>query len=217
MRTVSRDGRYAAYVFQRRSTPMLVDLTTGIERPLGDGKLVPAGHRSHSAAISPDGSEVAFDFGDSYGSSELRVTKVGGTQAKTLYRAKGVVFLADWSRDGSKLLIGEIQSPEGLFHARVIDARSGEMKLVYSTRVSTAALVRQQARGALMRFSPDGRFVAYSTRTEQSSPGSTAVFVRPIETGVAQLVAGHRSDAYVFDWSPDGRHLLFVSDESGRT
>src|ERR1043166_2664991 len=34
VRTVSRDGAYSAYVYNRRSIPMLVDLRTGSERDL---------------------------------------------------------------------------------------------------------------------------------------------------------------------------------------
>jgi Tol biopolymer transport system component len=54
--------------------------------------------------------------------------------------------------------------------------------------------------------SPDGRLIAYSA----SDGGSTSVFVRPVDTEIAQKLAGTEGAGRVF-WSPDSKSVGFVA------
>ena len=63
------------------------------------------------------------------------------------------------------------------------------------------------------KFSPDGRFLAYSA----SYHGNQDVYVMPVTGGVPTRVTYNSFDDRLVDWHPDGEHLLFASKrESGR-
>lgn len=60
------------------------------------------------------------------------------------------------------------------------------------------------------RFSPDGRFVAY-TLTEEGRRGD--IYVIPTEGGSSRRITYHSADEVMLDWTADGRQILFASDE----
>ncbi len=64
------------------------------------------------------------------------------------------------------------------------------------------------------RFSPDGRFIAYDFSQE---PDSTArdIGVFAVDGSGETAVVRHPADDVIFDWTPDGKRLLFGSDRSG--
>jgi Tol biopolymer transport system component len=71
------------------------------------------------------------------------------------------------------------------------------------------------------RFSPDGRWLAYSTgagrfNTDRTTPhGGTSTYLMPSTGGQSrQLLPGFLSTAWPV-WSPDGRHLLVTATEAG--
>ena len=65
-----------------------------------------------------------------------------------------------------------------------------------------------------VRFSPDGRFVAYNIQSQQGS-AKYNVFVLAVDGGRETGVVQHPANDVLFDWTPDGRKLLFGSDRSG--
>lgn len=63
------------------------------------------------------------------------------------------------------------------------------------------------------KFSPDGKFIAYSA----SYHGNTDVYVLPVTGGIPKRVTYNSFDDRLVDWHSDGEHLLFASKrESGR-
>ena len=60
---------------------------------------------------------------------------------------------------------------------------------------------------AMPRWSPDGRFIAFSSLRN----GNTDIFLIPAEGGEAKQVTYNSSSDWVCDWSPDGTQLLFYS------
>jgi len=217
LRTVTRDGRYTAYIFFRRSVIMLLDLTTGKEREVGGGRrLIPPGDSSLSAAISPDGLTIAYDQVHADGTCDLRIIGVNATEPRILQRGLNSFFVADWSRDGSTVLIKETQptANPGPLRSLLVKVRTGEMTKVYSSGLRGSAILPIQLRGAQLRLSPDGRFVA-NTMPEAPTERGTGVFVTAVGDENPYKIAGSPADAYVFGWSPDGGQLLYVSDQSG--
>jgi hypothetical protein len=63
------------------------------------------------------------------------------------------------------------------------------------------------SRGLSIAVSPDGRFIAYIAASE----GKLAIWIRPIGSWTARVLAGTENAEQVF-WSPDGRHLGFTAD-----
>ncbi len=64
-----------------------------------------------------------------------------------------------------------------------------------------------KARDAYARFSPDGKWLAFSS----DRTGNMDVFIIPVEGGTAKQLTFHSADDSVLGWSPDGRSVLFAS------
>ena len=61
------------------------------------------------------------------------------------------------------------------------------------------------------RFSPDGRWVAYSAEYQ----GNADVWVISVDGGMPKRLTWHPGNDYVRDWHPDGTHILFNSARHG--
>jgi tricorn protease len=58
------------------------------------------------------------------------------------------------------------------------------------------------------RFSPDGKWVAFSGQYA----GNLDVYVVPVTGGIPKRLTWHPSDDLVQDWTPDGKSVLFASE-----
>jgi tricorn protease len=68
-------------------------------------------------------------------------------------------------------------------------------------------LTVHKARDAYARFSPDGRWIAFSSDRN----GNMDVFIMPAEGGGAKQLTTHSADDTVLGWSPDSKNVLFAS------
>lgn len=68
-------------------------------------------------------------------------------------------------------------------------------------------LTVNRARDIHPRFSPDGRWVAFSSDRE----GNLDVYVMPASGGPARPLTSHSADDAVLGWSPDSKAVLFAS------
>ena len=68
-------------------------------------------------------------------------------------------------------------------------------------------LTANKARDQYPRFSPDGRWIAFSSDRN----GNLDVFIIPTEGGKAKQLTFHSADDLVLAWSPDSKSVLFSS------
>jgi tricorn protease len=68
-------------------------------------------------------------------------------------------------------------------------------------------LTVNRARDAYPRFSPDGKWIAFSSDRE----GNLDVYIIPANGGTAKQLTHHSADDTVLGWTPDGRSVLFSS------
>ena len=68
-------------------------------------------------------------------------------------------------------------------------------------------LTVNKARDAYPRFSPDGKWIAFSSDRN----GNLDVFIIPAGGGAAKQLTAHSADDTVLGWTPDGRGVLFSS------
>ena len=68
-------------------------------------------------------------------------------------------------------------------------------------------LTVNKARDAYPRFSPDGKWIAFSSDRN----GNLDVFIIPAGGGTAKQLTSHSADDTVLGWTPDGRGVLFSS------
>src|SRR2546430_8571163 len=68
-------------------------------------------------------------------------------------------------------------------------------------------LTVNKARDAYPRYSPDGKWIAFSSDRN----GNLDVFIIPAGGGTAKQLTSHSADDTVLGWTPDGRGVLFSS------
>ncbi|MEW6125874.1 MAG: S41 family peptidase [Acidobacteriota bacterium] len=68
-------------------------------------------------------------------------------------------------------------------------------------------LTVNKARDAYPRFSPDGKWIAFSSDRN----GNMDVFIIPVEGGAVKQLTTHSADDTVLGWSPDSKNILFAS------
>ncbi len=195
---LSPDGRYLSCVDWTTGDLALRDLATRKTRRLTNES--PA---QGFSVISPDGKEVAYAPGLAKG--ELRVIGLDGSASRILYSNKGVFPLPfDWSPDGKYILT-----------------------LLYKSQVSIQIALVSVADGSVrtlktqawwwpekMKFSPDGRYIAYDFPQQQGSDNRD-ISLLAADGGREIPLVEHPADDQLLGWTPDGNNILFASDRSG--
>ena len=67
-----------------------------------------------------------------------------------------------------------------------------------------------RARDVFPRFSPDGRWIAFSS----DRAGNLDVYIVPVEGGTPKQLTSHSSDDTVLAWAPDSKSILFASNRA---
>jgi Tol biopolymer transport system component/predicted Ser/Thr protein kinase len=148
---------------------------------------------------SPDGRRVAFQSG----SDIFQKQASGGGDAELLFHSLIQTSPSSWSRDGRFLLITTIGSENRVLDIQVLPL-TGDRKPV--------PFLETQHGESQARFSPDGRWVAYTSNESRRSE----VYVRPFTVpGAAPTVDGKwqvsRNGGNTPAWRDDGRELIFRS------
>ena len=154
-----------------------------------------------AAALSPDGSRVAFSWaGEGVGNTELVVLPIGSQVREVLTHDPGQEEWPAWSPDGRRIAF--IRCGAGKCGIYALPASGGpEQKLRDLTADRYFGLA----------WSPDGRFLAFAERPSPARP--FAVFLLSTESLATRRLtapaAGNMGDLR-FAFSPDGRTLGVV-------
>jgi len=155
--------------------------------------------------FSRDGKQIAYNSYTKDLPPQLRIGNLDGSGLRTLYSEKdSYAVVIGWSPDAGSILalLWRNQAAE----LTVISTADGSVRVLKSFR----GLV--MFRGT--SFSPDGRFVAFSTVGE-GSPLHGDVFLMTADGRNEVVVSGHPAEDKLLGWTPDGRSLVFLSDRSG--
>jgi Tol biopolymer transport system component len=156
--------------------------------------------------FSRDGKQVAFDRETRDGAWKLWVRDLDGSNLRALYSESGVQPF-DWSPDAGSILALR-KTPGGPGNQLVlISTADGSVRILRDIAAAWYMLTRA-------RFSPDGRYVAFSLVGE-GHPAHGDVSVMTADGRNEVGVAGHPAEDQLLDWTPDGTRLLFRSDRSG--
>ena len=162
---------------------------------------------------SPDGTRIAFESIIDQGRYDILVAQaLGGPRIRVYTGAAQALVGFAWAPDGKELAVAAGTE----LRAIAIDGSS-------SRKLMDLAL-KTPHRGAFpLSWSPDGRKIAYA----EGNPGYIAregpmsnlapasISVVTLATRETRSVTDASSLNHVPVWTPDGRHLLFVSDRSG--
>ena len=169
----------------------VLELATGALEPLAG---VPADSSALGAAVSPDGTRIAFDA-EVDGSRQVWVMNADGTD---LERVTDEIEAIEptWSPDGRSLAYAGT-AKNGIRTLIVVDLASGETRRVIAERSDVF--------GA--NWSPDGDSIVYQV---QHGEGWRLRSV-DVRSGRAVNLCCDRRDSLASDadWSPDGKLLVF--------
>jgi Tol biopolymer transport system component len=152
---------------------------------------------------SADGTRLLFNS-DRAGKSEgvLYLKRALDASADEIQVRDGPGSPTDWSRDGRWIAVNAIFSRDGGSGVAIVSASDGTSKPLLDT----------PARHGAIRFSPDGRWVAYTSE----ETGRFEVFVRPFVNGTAgqEKIQISESGGDFPVWRADGKELFFMSEDA---
>jgi Tol biopolymer transport system component len=208
--TISPEGRYLSYTDWDTGNLGLHDFEEKTDRPLTNGGTW-AGQAQYAeeSTISRDGKQVAYSWFNSEGRYELRVlplTANGFPPPRRLFTSAEVMWIGpyDWSPDGRWIAV-EIDRVDGVQQMGIVSVQDGRLRVLKGTGWGGSTI---------LRFSRDGRFVAFDYPTSTDKRGRSVSLVAVDGSGETDVVA-HDSLNRLIDWSPDGAWLLFASDRRG--
>lgn len=204
----SADGRYVTFVDHETGNVGLRDLSNGEQRLLTDVGPESTEYASHMAAISPDGTQVAFGWQNEDRFGDLRIVNVDGTGLRVVYRNPEFqdVAASAWLPDGKRILCG-FGASDGTFKIGWVAVADGSAQVIKS-------LDWGYAFG--MSISPDGAFVAYDFPAAQDS-AQRDVFLLALDGTREVRLIEHPATDRVLGWTPDGNSVLFSSNRTGLT
>ena len=147
---------------------------------------------------SPSGEEVAFSSNRA-GNWDIFLRQADGSgEAKVLLATPHSDWVSDWSRDGKYILYALIDPETGrdLWYLERNEDGSGWEQHPF---LQTSFIERTA------KFSPDGRYVAYSS----NESGQYEVYVRPFPEGGRKSTVSRRGGEQP-RWSRDGKELFYV-------
>jgi eukaryotic-like serine/threonine-protein kinase len=150
---------------------------------------------------SPDGSRVAFSYGQN-GAFDLYQKRANGTgEEELIFKSAQPKNLNDWSRDGRFLLYSVIdpKTKSDLWELPLGDSRK-------PARVAGSEFFEGQG-----QFSPDGQWIAYVS----DETGRDEIYIRPSLANASSAGGGivSQGGGYQPRWRPDGKELFYFSSD----
>ncbi|MDA1278225.1 MAG: tetratricopeptide repeat protein [Verrucomicrobia bacterium] len=207
--SVTGDGTLLSFVDWDTGDVAVRNLKTGENRRLTNkGSWNDSDEFAMYPIISRDGAQVAYCWYNKEELFDLRVVSVAKPTVRVVSKQSHVwCNPEDWSPDG-KHFVAQIQDKETHF-----------------TRLALFSLEEDEERelksfGFLapsnVRFSPDGKFVAYGRRSNPEIPEND-IYLLDVASGEETPLIQHPSNDKFMGWTQDGKALLFASDRSGST
>ena len=219
--SIAPDGRLGVGTDWSNGDLVVTDLATGqltrlIRGTLEGRTLGPGTAEGRYVAwpvISPDQREVAFDwYGDPEKPSQGQLWVVANEpNAKPRLVTKNPEYrnlpVQNWSPNGKSVLANIELVDDGGYQIAWIEIGDGSAKVLKS-------FPWDQHPDYWLRLSPDGKYIAYaapSTRNSREKYIHILAADGSSESVLTNTAGINESPA----WTPDGSHILFVSDRSG--
>jgi Tol biopolymer transport system component len=204
----SSDGRFLAATDWTTGDIVLRDPLTGELRPVTrTGDIMKTGAFAFYAKLSPDDKRIAYAWYDTKASQfDLWLISTDGTGARQLYREEkaAYVFPACWTPDG-KSIVAIVNMAKGDKSRQIVlvSAETGAVRVLKSAT---------QDEPTRISASPDGRFIVYDVA---QADGKKDIFLMSLADGRESRLVSNPADDRGPIWTPDGQHVLFVSDRIG--
>jgi Tol biopolymer transport system component len=211
---ISPDGRYFTFYDWDTGDLSIRDLQTGKDRRLtnegteGDASATVSQFAGLST-WSSDGNQIAYAWyrGSPAGGVEVRVVGIDGGKPRVLAHY-----------DGVKEIVTFALSPDGKHVVASVNPGNGPPRIVLTSTTDSSTRViadlKRDIYPTTVRFSADGRYVAYDRLPDDTSPQRDIVLMS-IDTGLETPLIQHPADDYLLGWSRDGKWIIFASDRTG--
>lgn len=147
---------------------------------------------------SPDGRQIAFASMNQSVQEDVHIKAWGDTGASEIVLSSGGNnFVYDWSPDGQYVLFGREEEPGPIKNLWIVPV---------SGHRSATPFLKTSFQKTAARFSPNGRWIAYSS----NESGSTEVYVTSFPKADIKLQVSTGGGEQPV-WRRDGRELFFVS------
>jgi Tol biopolymer transport system component len=206
---LTADGKYISRIALPGGDVVQFEVASGQTSRITNREPWTEGWTDYHQAFSRDGKQIAYTSvpkGTKDRVAQLRIRNLDGSGLRTLYSEKDFyVRPKDWSPDAGSILAA--RSSNKAIELILISTADGSVRVLRS--INWGDLSFQMA-----SFSPDGRFVAFSSVGEGSPPHAD-IFLMTADGRNEVVVAGHPAQDELLRWTPDGRSLVFLSDRSG--
>ena len=156
--------------------------------------------------VSPDGAAILFASSRDQQAEIYRMQADGATPTR-LPASPRDEWRARWSPDGQHVVV--LSNERGRDELYLMDADGVGRRRLNASRPDAGASEVLEAEPA---WSPDGRSLAYSTR---SRTGAGQIWRLDLADGQHHPLTDSTATNGSPVWSPDGRYLAFVSDRDG--
>ena len=211
---VSPDGRYLSFVDWQTGDLAIREIATGTNRRVTNkGSWEQSPEFALFSTWAPDSRRIVYQWWTKDEIYELRVIDINNPAPRVLplsIKKDDYVHPFDWSPDGKFILAGFflVEPPTQL---GLISADDGSVKVLKS-RFDAHPLER----GIWgFSFSPDGKYIAYDISKEDRAYKKKDIFLLSADGSTETQLIEHPASDTVFDWTPDGKGLLFISDRTG--
>jgi len=220
---VSPDGRYLSFVDWATGDLAIRELASGTNRRLTNkGPWTQSREFALYSNWSPDSRRLVYQWYNKDETFELRIYDIANSTERTLYQGRKSEYAQpfDWSPDGKSVLAGLYRlrdsSVEEFNQLCLISAEEGSVTALKTFSVSSGQSIPLFSRDAPwgFAFSPDGKYIAYDILRKDASK-SRDIFLLSADGSTVTPLIEHPAADTVFDWAPDGRGLLFISDRTG--
>jgi Tol biopolymer transport system component len=189
------------------------DLETGKMRLITDYTYSDESRWSYIPIWSPDGREIAFKAGVRKESiQELWISDLSGKSRLIFKNSNGGIVPCDWLPDGSAVVV-ILEMENNTARLGLVSVKDGGVREICPLlRTYSQYAPIFGANGSFADASPDGRLIAFS---DGPPDGQLDIFIISVDGRSKSPLVDHPGDDRQPRWSPDGRHVVFLSDRHG--
>src|SRR5207248_1994531 len=122
---------------------------------------------------------------------------------RVVFSTEDRLHVKDWSPDGKWIALQTLRK-DGTRQLGLVSNTGGSLRVLKSSDWSGSRHVY---------FSPDSKFVAFDVASRDDANADILVLSIDGSQGVPAVT--HPANDRVAGWTPDGKHLLFISDRNG--